>query len=255
MIVLGGDLFHENKPSRRTIYRCMEMLREFTLGDRPSQLEFLSDPNINFSDKFGTVNYQDPNFNVSIPVFTIHGNHDDPSGDGGLSAMDIVSVSGLVNYFGKVRDVDDISLSPVLLSKGRTKLALYGLGSIRDERLYRAFQRRKVKMLRPLEDPDAWFNLLLFHQNRTPHGATSYIPEAFLDEFIHFILWGHEHECLIDPQFNPQKEFYVTQPGSSVATSLSDGESKQKYCIPSPWICMTHTVPWHAILSVGTLQF
>lgn len=26
------------------------------------------------------VNYEDPNYNVSIPVFSIHGNHDDPAG-------------------------------------------------------------------------------------------------------------------------------------------------------------------------------
>ena len=28
------------------------------------------------------MNYEDPNYNVSIPVFTIHGNHDDPAGVG-----------------------------------------------------------------------------------------------------------------------------------------------------------------------------
>lgn len=32
--------------------------------------------------RFSTVNYQDPNINVSLPVFTIHGNHDDPTGVG-----------------------------------------------------------------------------------------------------------------------------------------------------------------------------
>ena len=26
------------------------------------------------------MNYEDPNYNVSIPVFMIHGNHDDPAG-------------------------------------------------------------------------------------------------------------------------------------------------------------------------------
>jgi len=80
--------------------------------------------------------------------------------------MDLLSVSGLVNFFGKVKDVDDISVNPILLQKGTTKLALYGIGSIRDERLNRSFQRGKVKFLRPEEDPGSWFNLLLFHQNR-----------------------------------------------------------------------------------------
>jgi DNA repair exonuclease SbcCD nuclease subunit len=48
------------------------------------------------------VNYQDPNLNVGLPIFTIHGNHDDPSGAENLSAVDILSSCGLVNYFGKV---------------------------------------------------------------------------------------------------------------------------------------------------------
>jgi DNA repair exonuclease SbcCD nuclease subunit len=28
----------------------------------------------------GKANFEDPNYNVSIPVFSIHGNHDDPAG-------------------------------------------------------------------------------------------------------------------------------------------------------------------------------
>ena len=29
---------------------------------------------------FPAVNYEDPNYNISIPIFLIHGNHDDPAG-------------------------------------------------------------------------------------------------------------------------------------------------------------------------------
>lgn len=61
------------------------------------------------------------------------------------------------------------------------------------------------------------------------HGPKNYIPEAFLDDFIHLVIWGHEHECLIDPVYNPQQHFHVSQPGSSVATSLCEGESKTKH--------------------------
>lgn len=32
--------------------------------------------------RFPAVNYEDPNFNIGIPVFSIHGNHDDPQGAG-----------------------------------------------------------------------------------------------------------------------------------------------------------------------------
>ncbi|KAI9594350.1 Mre11 DNA-binding presumed domain-containing protein [Syncephalis fuscata] len=213
MILLGGDLFHDNKPSRSCIHKTMSLLRQYCMGDRPCALDFQSDPTVNFPDQFGTVNYQDPNYNISMPVFSIHGNHDDPSGDGNLCALDLLSVSGLCNYFGRARQIDDISISPLLLRKGTTRLALYGL----------------VRVLRPREDTDEWFNLMVIHQNRVAHGPSNYIPEAFLDDLFHLVVWGHEHECLIDPDFNEIQKFYVSQPGSSVATSLSEGESKRKF--------------------------
>jgi double-strand break repair protein MRE11 len=38
---------------------------------------------------------------VEIPIFSIHGNHDDPSGEGGLAALDLLSVANFINYFGR----------------------------------------------------------------------------------------------------------------------------------------------------------
>ena len=46
------------------------------------------------------------------------------------------------------------------------------------------------------------------------------------------VVWGHEHECLIDPIYNAEQGFYVVQPGSSVATSLCEGEAEPKYHHP-----------------------
>lgn len=63
---------------------------------------------------------------------------------------------------------------------------------------------------------------------RSKHGATNYIPEQFLDDFLDLVVWGHEHECKIAPVRNEQQLFYVTQPGSSVITSLSPGEAVKK---------------------------
>ena len=68
-LLLGGDLFHENKPSRKCMHTAMELFRHYCLGSRPSELELLSDPSVNFPGKFGTVNYEDPNYNVALPVF------------------------------------------------------------------------------------------------------------------------------------------------------------------------------------------
>ncbi|KAM6157684.1 double-strand break repair protein MRE11 [Rhynchocyon petersi] len=229
-ILLGGDLFHENKPSRKTLHSCLELLRKYCMGDRPVQFEIISDQSVNFGfSKFPWVNYQDGNLNISIPVFSIHGNHDDPTGADALCALDILSCAGLVNHFGRSMSVEKIDISPVLLQKGSTKIALYGLGSIPDERLYRMFVNKKVTMLRPREDENSWFNLFVIHQNRSKHGSTNFIPEQFLDDFIDLVIWGHEHECKIAPTKNEQQLFYVSQPGSSVVTSLSPGEAVKKH--------------------------
>jgi len=63
----------------------------------------------------------------------------------------------------------------------------------------------------------------------TAHSTGAYLPENFIQSFFDLVIWGHEHECLIDPVYNAEQEFYVTQPGSSVATSLSRGETVPKY--------------------------
>lgn len=47
-ILLGGDLFHDNKPSKKTLHSCLESLRKYCMGDRPVQFEILSDQAVNF---------------------------------------------------------------------------------------------------------------------------------------------------------------------------------------------------------------
>ena len=244
MVLLAGDLFHENKPSRKSLKRCMEILRDHCLGDREVKLCCLSDQKTNFHDKYKEVNYENPNYNVQLPVFSIHGNHDDPTGDGGLAALDLLSVANFVNYFGKADNFDQIELSPVLIQKGATKLALYGLGHVRDERLSRCFERKSVTVCRPADDEEEWFSVLALHQNRHQRGAgqvvKGYVHEAALPSCMDLVVWGHEHECQLAPDadgnampnltpsvHNPN--FTVIQPGSSVATALVDGESRPKH--------------------------
>ncbi|KAJ3675665.1 hypothetical protein LUZ60_004707 [Juncus effusus] len=240
MLLLGGDLFHENKPSRSTLVKCIEILRKHCLNDRPVQYQVVSDQTVNFQSIFGHVNYEDPHFNVGLPVFTIHGNHDDPAGVDNLSAIDILSACNLVNYFGKMvlggSGVGQITVYPILIKKGTTSVALYGLGNIRDERLNRMFQTpHAVQWMRPETQDGApvsdWFNILVLHQNRIKTNPKNAINEHFLPRFLDFIIWGHEHECLVDPQEVPGMGFHITQPGSSVATSLIDGEAKPKHVL------------------------
>ncbi|KAF2761909.1 DNA repair exonuclease [Pseudovirgaria hyperparasitica] len=229
MVLLAGDLFHENKPSRKAMYEVMRSLRMNCFGEKPCEVEMLSDASENFQGEFNHVNYEDPDINVAIPVFSIHGNHDDPSGENHLAALDILQMSGLLNYYGRTPESDNIAIKPVLLQKGRTKLALYGMSNVRDERLFRTFRDGKVKFFQPSTAKDEWFNLMSVHQNHAAHTETSYLPENFLPEFMDLVIWGHEHQCLIDPRYNPEMSFHVMQPGSSVATSLSPGETDTKH--------------------------
>lgn len=223
-----GDLFHVNKPLKKLLVLVMQSLRRHALGGRPCEMELVLDPLAAFAGGFG-VNYEDPNLNVLIPVFAISGNHDDGSGDGHLSPLDVLGVSGLVNHFGMVRDNDAIQVDPVLLTKGSTRLALYGMASVRDERLFRTFRDKKVAFSRPSEDPDSWFSLMCVHQNHAAHTATSYLPEHFLPRFLDLVVWGHEHECIPHAVPNPDTGFSTLQPGSLVATLLCEGEAVDKH--------------------------
>lgn len=108
-ILLGGDLFHEAKPSSYAIYKCLDLLRKYCLGDKPVDIEFLSDQSFNFKHlNKPIVNYEDPNLNVAIPVFSIHGNHDDPSGQKNISALDVLASTGIYNYLIKICNVCSI---------------------------------------------------------------------------------------------------------------------------------------------------
>lgn len=278
MVLLGGDLFHDNKPSRKTIVRTMKILREMCLGDENVRLAVRSDPR--------DVNYMNPCYAISLPIFIIHGNHDDPTGGAGLealSALDLLSEANLITYFGKVNTSRKIEVAPILLEKGETKLALYGLGNVRDEVLYETWSKqKKVKWLCPAEEPvsgsgedgdgeynedndknhsddddDAavdddddngeedrrlarrkrrfkkrdsakWFNLFVLHQNRYTRGSSRGISDTLLPPWLDFVVWGHEHDSFPTPTSSKPA---IVQPGSTVATSLSAGESKAKHAI------------------------
>ena len=86
------------------------------------------------------------------------------------AALDLLDVANLVNYFGKQQDTQDIQVDPVLLKKGETNVALYGLGNMRDERLNRMWRSEKLTFTQPAkhaeDEEKQWFNLLALHQNR-----------------------------------------------------------------------------------------
>ena len=93
---------------------------------------------------------------VRLPVFTVHGNHDDPGGADHLSAVDMLSTARLVNYFGK---------QPLSGSGAGGSDACFNLFVLHQNRVYRG------------------------------HNAKNAVPELALPDFLDFVVWGHEHEC------------------------------------------------------------
>ena len=81
----------------------------------------------------------------------------------------------------------EITVNPLLFKKGDAKLALYGMSHVKDERLHRLFRENSVKLLRPEEDTDSWFNILVLHQNRNPYGGWHWMHVLFTS-FFHKII-------------------------------------------------------------------
>uniref|UniRef100_A0A0E0LRV1 Mre11 DNA-binding domain-containing protein n=1 Tax=Oryza punctata TaxID=4537 RepID=A0A0E0LRV1_ORYPU len=213
----------------------MEIIRSYCLNDHHVHFQVVSDQAACLQNRFGRVNFEDPNFNIGLPVFTIHGTHDGPAGVDGMSAIDILSACNFVNYFGKVdpgsSDVGQISVCPVFIKKGATSVAVYGLGNIRDEKLSRMLQTHDEIQWMKADSEDDWFNLFVLQQKRRKGSSTNGINEQLLPSFLDLVIWGHEHACLPDPQEVSGKDFHIIQPGSSVATALSSAEAKPKHAV------------------------
>jgi hypothetical protein len=131
------------------------------------------------------VNYENPHLSVGLPVFAIHGNHDDPIREGGhgeaLAALDVLAAADLINYFGVATNVEDITIKPILMRKGGTNVAIYGLGAMRDERLNRMWSKKAVhfEQLTEEQGKDSFFCIFVIHQNRdTGRGTKNCINQV-----------------------------------------------------------------------------
>lgn len=75
------------------------------------------------------------------------------------------------------------------------------------------------------------YNVLInvtFSRDSVRHGPQESVPEGMFDDSVDLVVWGHEHDCRIVPEPVAGKRYHITQPGSSIATSLADGESIEK---------------------------
>lgn len=62
-------------------------------------------------------NFMNPAFNVKLPIFSIHGNHDDPVGLEMMSTLDQAASNNYLNYFGKVENIENFEVRPILFTK------------------------------------------------------------------------------------------------------------------------------------------
>lgn len=231
-VLHSGDLFDDCRPNRFWMTSVMRLLQTHCFGDNSVKFQQLKTA---YSKR---ANFEDPNRNIDLPIYMTHGNHDDPGGEYGdssaLSTADVLDTNLLVNYFGRQDNVEEeMEIKPILLQKGHTKIALYGLGNVHEERLHRMFQAKKVKFLAP-PDHDQYFNLMSIHQNRF-RGSSGGVPakncvhNSFLPSFLNLVVWAHEHECIPSPEDSVECGFHILQSGSSVQTSLSLSEQVPKH--------------------------
>ncbi len=229
-VLHSGDLFDDSRPNRFWLNSVCNVFTRYCFGDNAVGFEQLR------SDDSKLSNFEDPNLNVALPVYFIHGNHDDLGGEFGdnrpLSCGDLLETVKLINYFGKQENVEEsIDVKPLLFQKGDARLALYGLGNVRDDRLYRMFQSKKVNFMAPEAN---FFSLMAIHQNRYKGSlggvpAKNCVHPVFLPSFMNLVVWAHEHECIPSVEQSVEAGFHILQSGSSVATSLSIGEQAAKH--------------------------
>lgn len=229
-VLLGGDLFHYNQPSTSIEHKCIKIIRQHMNASARRTTSFRRTAgNFSHFSKLNHANFEDVNLNVPCPIMTIHGNHDDPTGPNAQSICEKLATCGLLNYFGAVSlesNAKSYSVEPIVLEKGKVKIALYGIGFIPDYKLKHAFDKGQVDFVAPPTDS---YNILVVHQNRVPYNKSKYIPDEVFPPFFHLVIRGHEHDTQAPEALPGSKiEAMVYQPGSTVATSISPLEGVAK---------------------------
>ncbi|CAD8186647.1 unnamed protein product [Paramecium pentaurelia] len=220
-VILGGDLFHEKHPTEHCLLKCVDILQRHVFGDNFGgiQMELNS---LNYQPNFSC-----SNFNIQLPIFIINGNHDDivTERNESVSILDILHESKYLNYIGKITDQSYVCIKPIVLVKNNQKIALYGLGYMKDYQLHKIINDGKL-VLESLNENN--FNILIIHQNKYKgnhfQDEKNFIDPIYFKNYkIDLLIWGHEHEAIYT--LDTCEHFQVFYPGSTVATSIIEYES------------------------------
>jgi len=91
---------------------------------------------------------------------------------------------------------------PPFLQQGPTKIALFGLGNVRDERMARVLATPGAVAWEKPAGIEGYFCIFVLHQNRVPHGRAggrNTVQPRHFPDWMDFVVWGHEHESQPDP--------------------------------------------------------
>ncbi|BFU24285.1 double-strand break repair protein MRE11, putative [Entamoeba histolytica HM-1:IMSS-B] len=226
LILHSGDFFDDQNPSKYCLTKTMELMRKYLMGKPKNSFDVAYTYEHNQEDNGFSMNQ-----GIKYPMYVIHGNHDIPSGIEHVAGLDILQTAGLVNFIGKAEDISEIDnktdqtilhLSPILLQKGTTRIALYGMSYKKNEEMNRLWASSQVQ----IDEPDGdVFKILLIHQDRILRNTLTTFPEELLKDRFNLIVFGHEHCSQVEEGTDVQ----IIQTGSSFPLSICEFEKAEKF--------------------------
>lgn len=183
----------------------MQIVSKHVFGHREHNFEVRNE-----NDPSTVPNFKTGLINIKLPIFCIHGNHDQLKGNAPhfKSILEIGQTTKLMNYFGKhLSDIGHLEIKPICFSKVRPSdgkkigVALYGIGHIHDNRLRNYFEQEAYTIHPPSDEGEVKYTkIMVLHQNRYKgrgKGASQQncLEDHLLPKEIDLFLWGHEHDC------------------------------------------------------------
>lgn len=226
LLILAGDIFTTPSPSTQTLSSALNLLQKDVLGDK----------DIEIMTKLFIPNYSLKDINIGMVIFAIHGSCDGPLLTGQNSALDILHYSNYLNYVGKTPaqqamtasqslQTGAVTITPIIIDKGNTKLSLYFLSHIKEVRLSKLLAQDKLKFF-DIDKPS--FKILVLNQKRE-HQKTEGFPKSaihikdFPSGLFDLIIWGGEPESLPEVELLEDGTRILT-PGSASLHSFDKSD-------------------------------